>query len=59
MEEPVMLTFPAWCLAIFVGFITGCVVFGFILLWWLGHHFGRPPDTLETTRHRWSINPPF
>jgi hypothetical protein len=54
-----MLSFPAWCLAVFIGFITFCAALGFVLQWWLERRLGRPPDPLETTRHRWSINPPF
>jgi hypothetical protein len=54
-----MLTFPAWCLAIFIGFITFFTVLGYVLLWLVERRLGRPPDPIETTRHRWSIDPKF
>jgi hypothetical protein len=54
-----MLSFPAWCLALFIGFITFFAGLGFVAQWLLERRWGRPPDAIETTRHRWSIDPRF
>jgi hypothetical protein len=59
-----MLSFPALCFVILVGFLMLCAAFVIFL-----HgrerkrdsspNFGSTDDTIKTTRHRWSAHPPL